>query len=66
MDRQEASRNLAKAIAYVECGKLDKAMEHLACLMSSFRVAGVDVEYAFRLSEAIEPITASDWIADRT
>jgi hypothetical protein len=63
MDRSRLARDLAKAQAFVACGKLDKAMEHVACLLSAFREAGVDVEYAFRLSEAIESKPASDWIS---
>ncbi len=66
MDRSQLARDMAKAQAFVQVGKLDKAMEHVACLLAQFRVAGVDVEYAFRLSEAIEPVSASAWIADRT
>lgn len=73
MDRRAANTALAKAIAYVECGKPDKAVEWVATLLSDFVAAGVDVEYAFRLSEAIVPIdvpapdlsAASDFLGRR-
>ncbi len=58
MDRTQLSRDLAKAQAFVQVGKLDKAMEHVACLLVAFREAGVDVEYAFHLSGAMQ----SDWV----
>lgn len=56
MDRSAASTALAKAIAYVECGKKDRAVEWVAALLSDFAAEGVDVEYAFHFSAAIVPV----------
>lgn len=55
MDRRAANTALAKAIAYVECGRPDRAVEWVAALLSDFAAVGVDVEYAFRFSEAMVP-----------
>lgn len=41
MDRQEASRALAKAVAYVECGKPELAAEWLTTLTEMFAEEGV-------------------------
>ncbi len=43
MDRSHASKCLAKAIAYVACGKYEDAGEWLHELLDMFRDAGVDV-----------------------
>jgi hypothetical protein len=41
MDRTEAARCLAKAIAYAGCGKLDDAGQWLRKLLDLFERAGV-------------------------
>jgi hypothetical protein len=41
MDRAEASRALAKAIAYVNCGKPELAADWLGELIASFQNEGV-------------------------
>lgn len=41
MDRQAANKALAKAIAYVECGKPDQAAEWLTTLTEMFSEVGV-------------------------
>ena len=41
MDRTEAARCLAKAVAYVSCGKLDEAAHWLRQLVRMFEDAGV-------------------------
>ena len=56
MDRQRTSTALAKAIAYVNCGKPEKAVEWVAALLSDFAAEGVDVEYAFHFSTAMVPV----------
>ena len=66
MDRSQLARDLAKAAAYADCGDPVRATENVACLLAAFREAGVNVEYAFRLSESLgSPSLASDWIAER-
>lgn len=42
MDRQAASTALAKAIAYVNCGKPEAAAEWLDVLIVLFQEGGVD------------------------
>lgn len=56
MDRSRVNTALAKAIAYVECGRPDRAVEWVAALLSDFAAAGVDVEYAFHFSAAMVPV----------
>lgn len=41
MNRRDASQNLAKAIAYVECGKPHVAAEFLTLLLMQFAEEGV-------------------------
>lgn len=67
MDRRAANTALAKAIAYVECGKPEAAAAWLATLVGYFREAGVDVDYAARFSAPAEPnmSAASAWLGGR-
>lgn len=43
IDRNNAARCLAKAIAYVACGKIEEATVWLRQLLDIFRDAGVEV-----------------------
>lgn len=62
MDRRVQATLIAKVNAYVECGKLNLATDYLAALLADLRGEGVDTEYAFRLSESIEPGKGSSWL----
>jgi hypothetical protein len=57
MDRAEASRALAKAIAYVNCGKPELAADWLGELIASFQNEGV-VLLPRHLSD--EPVPSGD------
>lgn len=56
MDRQAASRALAKAIAYVECGKSETAAEWLDVLVVLFQEAGVDTSRITGPAPTPEPV----------
>lgn len=72
MDRQEASRALAKAIAYVNCGKPELAADWLGELIASFQNEGVVLLPRHLSDEPVEaPLrddalkAASAWLGGR-
>lgn len=66
MNRQDANRNLAKAIAYVECGKPQVAAEFLTLLLAQFEAEGVTPSQATpSLRQPANMSAASAWLGGR-
>ncbi len=68
MDRQKASQALAKAIAYVDCGKPQAAAEFLTMLLAQFAAEGVEPSLAtpsLRQPANVDLSAASAWLGGR-
>lgn len=66
MDRSAANRALAKAIAYVECGKTELAAEWLTTLTEMFAEQGVTPVLQPQASQVAHDLSAaSAWLGGR-